>query len=99
MTPARRVDEGWLIVKTVPQEGLKSHFGCSARRGCGPAVTRNRIKRWVREAFRRHAAQFPKGLDFMAVILTSPPKLSFGKVEETLLSLKEKIDLPPQGSF
>ena len=40
-----------------------TRLGITVSRKVGGAVTRNRIKRLVREGFRRHKSLFPTGLD------------------------------------
>lgn len=44
-----------------------TRVGVTASRKLGGAVVRNRVKRRVREAFRRHKLLFPSGLDLVFV--------------------------------
>lgn len=44
-----------------------TRLGITASRKLGNAVQRNRVKRLVREAFRRHKLLFPSGLDLVFV--------------------------------
>ncbi len=44
-----------------------TRLGITASRKLGSAVRRNRVKRLVREAFRRHKLLFPSGLDLVFV--------------------------------
>ena len=45
----------------------RARLGIIASRRVGAAVQRNRAKRLLREAFRRHVAQLPAGVDLVAV--------------------------------
>lgn len=50
-----------------------SRLGITTTRRLGKAVIRNRARRIVREAYRTHRDQMPKGLDL--VIVVRPPLL------------------------
>ncbi len=42
-------------------------IGVTVSRKVGGAVVRNRVKRWVRDCFRRRRDEFPRGLDVVVV--------------------------------
>ena len=49
--------------------GLRhSRLGVTTTRKLGKAVTRNRARRLVREAYRTHRPELPKGLDLVFVV-------------------------------
>lgn len=65
-----------------------ARFGCTIRRGAvASAVRRNRLKRWLREAFRRHREQAAAGYDWLAVVASFPAGLDFREVERSFLQL------------
>jgi ribonuclease P protein component len=57
--------DNWLIVHACANELGSLRLGLSVSRKSGNAVVRNYWKRSIREAFRRHQAQFPLGMDLV----------------------------------
>jgi ribonuclease P protein component len=64
-----------------------ARFGITVTRKIGGAVVRNRIKRLVREAVRRHASWFPSGRDVVLVALRGAAELGQADVERELETL------------
>ena len=56
-----------LVVYVAANEFGWSRLGCSVGRRVGNAVRRNRVRRWIREAFRTQKGRFPAGLDIVVV--------------------------------
>jgi ribonuclease P protein component len=54
-----------LVVQGCRNGMTRSRLGLSVSRRVGNAVLRNRWKRLIREAFRRHYHQLPQGIDFV----------------------------------
>jgi ribonuclease P protein component len=55
----RRLHAGPLVVLALQSGASRARLGVTVSSKIGNAVTRNRIKRWVREAFRAVAAGLP----------------------------------------
>ena len=64
-----------------------SRLGITASRKAGDAVTRNRIKRLIREFYRLHKACAPQGWDILIAAKQGAGDLDFWKVREELLVL------------
>ncbi len=64
-----------------------ARFGVTVTRKIGGAVVRNRIKRLVREALRRHKMWFPAGRDLVLVARHPAASLGYADVERELETL------------
>ena len=68
--------------------------GITVTRKVGDAVRRNRIKRLVREVFRRNQAQLPAGLDVVWVAKQQAVGLEFVAVEQDFALLCRELARP-----
>jgi ribonuclease P protein component len=67
-----------------------TRLGVTASRKLGGAVVRNRVKRRVREAFRRHKLLFPSGLDLVFVAKKSATEAEYDQVVREMERLCRK---------
>jgi len=69
----RRLFTKYFIVFVLPREdGAPARLGVAVGRKIGRAIKRNRIKRLIREFFRRGQRDFPPGLDVVVVAKRGP---------------------------
>jgi ribonuclease P protein component len=88
--PARRLIVLW-------REGHeRSRFGLVVSRKVGNAVTRNRVKRWLREAIRRGPSQDLPAVDVVVIARTSSREVGQRMLAKELWSALAK--LPAVGS-
>jgi ribonuclease P protein component len=80
-----RAGDGRLVAYARPSGGDVTRLGLSVGRRCGNAVERNRIKRLLREAFRRLRPGLPAGYDIVLVPLGRD--YTFDEVERRLRTL------------
>jgi len=83
-------------------------LGITVTRKVANAVGRNRIKRLVREVFRRHRAWFPAALDFVFIARTGAAELDYESVREEVRAAQNALSnvaravrrstSPPDGS-
>lgn len=57
--------------------GPRCRLGVTASRKVGGSVRRNRVKRLVREVFRRNRAAFPRGADLLVVARSGAAALDY----------------------
>ncbi len=64
-----------------------SRFGISVKKALGRAVTRNRIRRRIREILRVHRLEIPQGWDIVVHPRSSVARANFAALEEELVRL------------
>lgn len=67
-----------------------TRLGLSVSRKHGGAVVRNRLKRWLREAFRLSQAELPAGIDLIAIPLDAG-RASLAAYQASLVKLAKKL--------
>jgi len=78
--------DAWLLVQACPNELAYSRLGLSVSRKYGGAVTRNRLRRLYREAFRLSKHDLPKGID-LVLIPRSPNEPALEILKQSLKTL------------
>jgi ribonuclease P protein component len=80
-----RASDGRLVVYVRPNGLERLRLGLSVGARVGGSVTRNRVKRFLRESFRRARPDFPAGFD--VVVVPMPGEYSLADVDRRLRSL------------
>jgi ribonuclease P protein component len=91
----RRFSTPHFLVFTLPAgaatAGPPTRFGVTVSRKVGDAVTRNRVKRWIRESCRRWAPALPPGLDIVVVARPQAARAGFAPISAELASLTKRL--------
>ena len=82
--------DGVLLMFLARNEQTATRIGLSVSIMHGGAVQRNRLKRWLREAFRLERHQFPAGLDLIAIPLAAD-RASLTAYRQSLLGLVKRL--------
>ena len=66
-----RINADCLMVLWQRSQAEQARLGLTVSSKVGPAVTRNRIRRHLREFFRQRKTEFPLGVDVVVIARTS----------------------------
>ena len=95
----RKLQLEHFLVFAAPLEASAEHrddlpptrLGITVTRKVGNAVTRNRIKRLVREAFRRNQVSFPRGFDVVFVAKRGRVPGSYAEVASQVQNVAKRL--------
>ena len=71
----------------------ENRVGITVGKKLGKAVTRNRVRRRLREIYRLHELQFRPGYDLVVVARSQAVNASFSQLTKAYLSLADKLNL------
>ncbi len=86
----QRLFAGKLVVLALPAGGKRPRIGITVSGKVANAVIRNRIKRWVREAFRAVAADLPP-VDLVVIARTGAAELGLEGVRAALRAARDRL--------
>lgn len=87
----KRARAGTILVSILEGDLCGRRLGIVVSRHVGCAVVRNRIKRVVREFFRRNKESFPAG-DCVVVVMSGAAKCDNDRIRSHLISAIEKME-------
>ncbi|HEU4345097.1 MAG TPA: ribonuclease P protein component [Candidatus Binatia bacterium] len=82
----KKVHSSNFVIITKISGTAESRLGITVSGKVANAVVRNRLKRLVREVFRRHRHEFAPGLDILVIARKGDRKLSLSRVEDEIVN-------------
>jgi ribonuclease P protein component len=88
----RRHNSPLFTAFALPRDGQAARVGFTTPRALGPAVVRNRLRRRLRDAVRRHFPEAPAGWDVVlnprAALVSAPAPLVESEVQKLFAALR-----------
>jgi ribonuclease P protein component len=74
----------------------RGRIGVTVSRKVGDAVSRNRVKRWIRECYRRHRSELASDFDLVVVARPGAADAGHAKLCGELAGLAKRLRGAPQ---
>jgi ribonuclease P protein component len=80
-----------LFARPVGGGAQPARFGLTVSRKVGGSVQRNKVKRWLRESYRRMKDDFPPGVEIVVVARPSAAGAGYGPTARELATLARRL--------
>ena len=85
-----RLYSGEVLVLASPREGARPRIGITVSSKIANAVGRNRVKRWVREAFRSVQGELP-AVDLVVIARSGAPAMGIAGARRALEAARDRL--------
>ena len=80
-----------VVVLPHPEPGGLRRLGITVTKKVAGAVGRNRVKRVLREVFRKNRALFPEGCDIVIIAKSGSPELGYEEARQQLARVRRPL--------
>jgi ribonuclease P protein component len=80
-----------LFARPAGGDARPARFGLTVSRKVGGSVQRNKVKRWLRESYRRMKDDFPPGVEIVVVARPSAAGAGYGPTARELATLARRL--------
>ena len=85
------VKNSYYVIYYTNKKEKETRFGIAVGTSLGNAVTRNFLKRRVREIIKEEQNLYEKDLDYIIMVRKPSVKATYGEMKENLISLIKKV--------
>ncbi|WP_394700305.1 ribonuclease P protein component [uncultured Desulfosarcina sp.] len=85
----------YFIIISRKNQILRSRLGVTVSKRVGKAVTRNKIKRIIRETFRLNRSRLPEQVDLNVIAKASAAKIEAEEIRRHLIRCFKRLDTKP----
>ena len=82
-----------VVVYAMKNRSESNRIGITCGKALGKAVTRNRLKRLIRESYRQMEPSIQKGYDFVFVVRSRAVGKTFSEINGDLMYAMKKLEL------
>lgn len=82
-----------LVMYVLPTKKEDNFFGLSVSKKVGKAVTRNRVRRLIRECLRLQCSKYKKGHDIVIIARADAAGKSFAEIKSSINNLIKRHDI------
>jgi ribonuclease P protein component len=84
----------YALSRPEPERKQRARIGITVSKKVGNAVVRNRVKRWLRESYRRMASSAPGGTDLVIIARSATAHSTYQRTAEELRDLVARVGSP-----
>jgi ribonuclease P protein component len=84
----------YALARSEREREERARIGITVSKKVGNAVVRNRVKRWLRECYRRMASSAPGGTDLVIIARPATAHSTYQRTAEELSELIARVRIP-----